>query len=406
MKHFRIFLFSCLLISLQLVFAKESESVSEDQNDVYKNLDLFTSALAIVQRDYVDDASSQDLIYGSLSGMLHALDPHSQFLTPEDYKEIQVETEGKFSGIGTEITVRKGYLTVVSAIEGTPAFEAGIRPKDRIVSIDGVSTRQMSIEKAVKLLRGQRNSTVRLQIARKKSSQLLSFEMKRDVIHIQSVKQVKIIGQDIGYIRMSEFQEQSGPDMERHLKFFNEQKVKGMILDLRNNPGGLLQASVEVVDKFIDKGVLVVSIKGRRANQNMTFYSKEGILFSNPVVVLINEGSASAAEIVAGAFQDLKRGQIVGVKSFGKGSVQSVIPLRDGSALKLTTAKYFIPSGKTIHGMGIIPDVMVPLSEDEIKEKRQHMNNKDELWLDAQLQVAIAILRNEPYDGILNRVQK
>ena len=397
-----------LLITFFISFGGFAQTEENDINEVYKYLDLFTSALSIVQRDHVDAPQIKKLIYGALRGMLSSLDPHSQFLTPKDYQEMQVETEGKFSGIGVEITIRDSYLMVVSALEGTPAFSAGIRPKDRIRKIDGKSTRNLSLEKAVKKLRGKKGSIVTLHIDREDHEKFLVYKIKRDVIHIESIKRIDIVDENIAYIRLTEFQERSARDISVHLEDLKTQSIKGIILDLRNNPGGLLQASVEVTDKFVDAGQMVVYIKGRRANQNLNFYSKEPSTSDLPLVVLVNEGSASAAEIVAGAVIDLNRGKVVGQNSFGKGSVQSVIPLKDGSAIKLTTAKYFTPNGKSIQENGITPDIAVALSEEEKQEWHQHRKDKKDspLWLDPQIQVAIAVLQNKPYAHILERNNK
>lgn len=400
MNFFKIFCLISFFLGSSGLFTNQTETSSS----IYEQLDLFSQALAIVQRDHVETPSSKDLIYGALKGLMNALDPHSQFLTPKDYQEIQVETEGKFSGIGIEITIRDGFLTIVSALDGTPAFEAGIRPKDRIRRIDGQSTRNISLEKAVQLLRGEKGSFVTLHIDRDTQDPLLVFKIKRKIIHIESVQESKIFEPNIGYIRLSEFQERSADDIKLIIRDFETKGVQGIVLDLRNNPGGLLQASVDVVDLFVPKGELVVYIKGRRVNQNINFYAKNEVLTSLKLVVLVNEGSASAAEIVAGAIQDLQRGWIIGMTSFGKGSVQSVIPLKDGSAIKLTTAKYFTPKGVIIQGVGITPNIEVALSEEEISRWHQRMkNNKKPFWIDPQLQVAIRYLQDLPYDDVLNR---
>lgn len=389
---------SLSIFALFMVFYVFAETEEKDASkDIYDNLDIFASGLALVQRDYVDEVEPQKIIYGALKGMMGALDPHSQFLDQEAYREMQVDTEGEFGGLGIEITVEDNFLTVVSAIEGTPAFSAGILPKDRVLKIEGKSTKDMTLEDAVKKLRGKPGSKIHLTIMRKK--EILEFEMERAVIKIESITAVQLLENQIGYVRISEFQERTGEDLQKGVQSLQEKNLEGLILDLRSNPGGLLQASVDVANLFVKKGSLIVSTKGRKPTQNMTFTAKQDAVFHMPLIVMVNGGSASAAEIVAGAIQDLKRGIIVGEKSFGKGSVQSVIPLKDGSALKLTTAKYFTPSGKTIQSVGIQPDVVVELSVEETLNLKKHWRKKHEKEddkaapADRQLQTAINLLK-------------
>jgi carboxyl-terminal processing protease len=293
--------------------------------------------------------------------MLSSLDPHSQFLKPEEYDDLKTETQGKFGGLGIEITLRDGLLTIITPIEDTPAWKAGLKSGDKIVKIDNEITRDMTLSQAVKKLRGDPGSKVNIIVLREDDMKIHEFPLTREVIHIQDVKDVHIVEDGVGYIRLTEFREDSFNEFQKGL---NELKAKGadsVILDLRNNPGGLLVTAIKIAEIFLPEGQLIVSTKGRQEAQNFVNKStnKNQDFTTWPMVVLINEGSASGSEIVAGALKDDKRAVIVGVKSFGKGSVQSVIPLPDGSGLRLTTSKYYTPSGVSIHGIGIVPDVVV-----------------------------------------------
>ncbi len=397
MKKIKYILSLLLIFSAFYLFADSSNK--NPSPDIYDNLDLFANTVAMLQRDYVDPVEPQKLIYGALKGMLRSLDPHSQFLDAQAYREIEVETEGKFGGLGIEITVQDDFLTVVSAIEGTPAAAAGILPKDRIVKIDGKSTKDMSLQEAVKLLRGQPTTKIKLTILRSKKKKILDFVIERALIKIKSIAAAKILEDHIAYIRISEFQERTGIDFGTLLEKFKQEGMQALILDLRNNPGGLLQAAVDVSEKFIPKGSLVVYTKGRKPSQNLSFNSKRDPITNVPIVVLVNEGSASASEIVTGVVQDLKRGIVIGQKTFGKGSVQSVIPLKDGSALKLTTARYFTPLGRSIQGSGIQPDISVKLPAKEALKLRKAARKKllegeeRPIMRDRQLQTAIDLLK-------------
>ncbi len=348
-----------------------------DGNDAYyKELDLFGDALKIVQEDYVEEAKAQPLMYGALKGMLSTLDPYSQFLDPDSYNELKVETEGQFGGLGIEITLRDDILTVISPIDDSPAYHAGVKAGDRIVKIDGVITRGITLLDAVKKLRGKPGTQVKLTILREGANELKEFVIARDNIKIQSIREVQILEDHIGYIRLSDFRENTPQDLEAGLSQLRAQGMDSLVFDLRNDPGGLLDVAVTTSEVFLDRHQLIVSTKGRLKNQNMEFRSRQkGIANDVPLVVLINEGSASASEIVAGAIQDHHRGVIMGTKSHGKASVQTIFPLKDGSALRLTTSKYFTPSGRSIHGQGIIPDVVVPFQEPP--EKKEEKNGKD-----------------------------
>ncbi|MDP8217684.1 MAG: S41 family peptidase, partial [Candidatus Theseobacter exili] len=375
-----------------------------DPEKIYEQLELFANAIAIVDQNYVEDVDTKTLIYGAMKGMLNSLDPHSQFMNPEAYKEMQEDTEGKFGGIGIEITIKDNILTVITPIVGTPAFIAGIKAGDKIVKINKKSTKNMTLMQAVKWMRGKPGSKVNLRILRGQEKAFLDFTIERDIIKIESIKEKKIIKDGIGYIRVTDFQERSGTDLFKAIKSLTKDGMKSVILDLRNNPGGLLQAAVDVSDKFIKKGNVIVSTKGRKSDQNMTFRAREEEMERCPLVVLINEGSASAAEIVAGAVQDWNRGLLVGVKSFGKGSVQSVLPLKDGSALRLTTAKYFTPNGRSIQGTGIEPDITVRLPEQAQKEEDIKKKNGEDEEKDVQLEKAVSILQNtDLYQDLMNK---
>lgn len=357
----RIAVISIVVVaSLGFSFLVFSENERKKRSEVYKQLELFSDALSLVSEEYVDTPQSQDLIYGALKGMLSSLDPYSEFLDPDSRKELETDTEGKFGGLGIEIAVRDELLTVISPIEDTPAWKAGLKPGDRIVKIEGELTKNITVSGAVKKLRGPPGTEVSLTILREGTPKLLEVKLVRDVIKIKAIKNTRILEDNIGYVRLVEFRKDTPAELDSALKQLKALGMDSVILDLRNNPGGLLDVAVKVVDRFIPEGKVVVSTKGRIAAQNMEFKSANGAKYLDvPLVVLVNEGSASASEIVAGALQDYKRAVIVGKKTFGKGSVQSVLPLSDGSALKLTTSKYFTPLGRTIHNQGVIPDIVV-----------------------------------------------
>ncbi|MCB1195571.1 S41 family peptidase [bacterium] len=362
-------LFSLYYKGLSPVFLGAQE---KDENNIYKQLELFNTVINKVQKDYHTEVTSKELIYGALKGMLSSLDSHSQFMDPETYEEMRVDTEGEFGGLGIEITIKDNILTVVTPIDGTPAYEAGLEPEDKIIKIEGKSTKKLSLSEAVKKLRGKPGTTVAISILRPATNEFLEFTLTRDKIKIQSVKDAKILADSIGYIRLTQFQENTSDELETALNDLERQGMKGLILDLRNNPGGLLKEAFKVTDRFLGPDKLIVSTKGRIANQNKEYTSSNKA--SHPylhVIVLVNRGSASGSEIVAGAIQDWNRGILIGTRTFGKGSVQSVFPLNDGSALRLTTAKYYTPSGRSIHEIGIEPDIVVPYKKLDSTEKEQ-----------------------------------
>jgi carboxyl-terminal processing protease len=351
---------AAVLLLLTLSLGGAVASKSNDQAATYENLRLFTEVLSIIQSQYVDEMPPKELIYSAIKGTLRGLDAHSSFLDPDMYREMQVETSGSFGGLGIEITLRDDILTVVTPIEGTPAYRAGIQPGDRIVKIEGISTKDMQLADAVKKMRGKPGSKIVIAVIREGWTEPKDFTIMREQIRVQSVKSGEL-EPGIEYIRLRQFQEQTGNDIETALEKYNKAKpIQGLVLDLRNNPGGLLTSSVEVAEKFLEPGKLVVYTEGRVRNQNMRFQASGKHTYADfPIVVLVNQGSASASEIVAGALQDWGRAVVLGTQSFGKGSVQTIIPLSDGSGLRLTTAKYYTPKGRSIHGKGITPDIIV-----------------------------------------------
>jgi carboxyl-terminal processing protease len=335
----------------------DKREVRAGTKDVYKNIEIFTEVLTQIEKNYVEPEDSQKLIYGAIKGMVHCLDPHSSFMTKEEYQELMMETSGSFTGIGIEITIRDNVLTVVSPIEDTPAYKAGLKAGDRIIKVEGKSTKDMGLMDAVKHIRGAKGTEVRLTVVRAGEDKPLEFSIMRDVIPLISVRWY-FLSPDIGYIRISNFQNKTANELSSALDELERgSNLKGLILDLRNNPGGLLTQAVKVSDFFLDSG-LIVSTRGRNDSENSEVVAHRNKKERNyPIIVLVNGGSASAAEIVAGALQDNKRALILGTRTFGKGSVQIVLPLSDGSALRLTTARYYTPSGRSIQLSGIKPDI-------------------------------------------------
>ena len=337
-----------------------TDAVTAMAKDRYQDLQIFAKVLNLVQQYYVEEVDTHKLIYGGIKGMLAELDPHTNFLPPDVYKEFENETTGEFGGIGIEITVQNDILTVISPIEDTPAWEAGILAQDKIVEINGESTKGFSLAEAALRMRGKRGSKVRLGIFRDGFEKPKEFVVERGVVKVKSVKYTDL-EDGYGYIRLTSFIENSGPDLEKFLKQLQtkHKSIKGVILDLRRNPGGLLDQAVRVSDLFLEEGTIVSTIGRNKREKETIFAKKDGTFSGFPLIVLINESSASASEIVAGALQDNKRALIMGQRSFGKGSVQSVVKLGDGSGLKLTVARYYTPSGKSIQAEGIMPDVII-----------------------------------------------
>jgi carboxyl-terminal processing protease len=374
----RGFPFVLLLVGIALGFflaAQWVPSVSAVPRQDYESLEAFTNILAIVKKNYVEEVETKNLVGGAINGMLSSLDPHSAYLTPELYKELQMDTQGRFGGLGIEITIRGGILTVVSPIEDTPAAKAGVKPGDQIFKIEDEFTKDMTLVDAVKKMRGPKGTKITISIKREGVPELINFTLMRDTIRVQSVRS-RNLEEGYGYIRLAQFQERSDRDLQRSLEKMAAEKsgIKGVVLDLRNNPGGLLTQAVRIADLFLDSGMIVYT-EGRIESQKQKYFAqKDGSWMDFPMVVLVNGGSASASEIVAGALQDHKRAVVLGTKTFGKGSVQTILPLDDSSALRLTTARYFTPKGRSIQAAGIVPDIIVesvPQAEGKVDEKRR-----------------------------------
>lgn len=366
-----LFFFNFLFFSTNLVKG------DNNRQETYKQLNLFGDVFQRVQEQYVDGVSDKELIESAISGMLQSLDPHSSYLSPESYKDMQVKTKGTFGGLGIEITMEDGFVKVVSPIDDTPAANAGMKSGDLIIGIDGESIKGLTINEAVSKLRGPVNSKVTITVVRDKEDPF-EIEIVRDVIKIRSVKHEVI--NEIGYVRLTTFSDTTTSGMEKSINEIRKElgdKFQGLILDLRNNPGGLLNQSISVADSFLDQGE-IVSTQGRKEDDTSRIFAKKGDLIDGkPLIVLINSGSASASEIVAGALKDHSRAIIVGTRSFGKGSVQSIIPLPGNGAMRLTTARYFTPSGISIQAKGIEPDIKVEAGMTETK-KEANQNRREE----------------------------
>ncbi len=334
----------------------------EDQtghaSESYEELQVFAEVLSQIKKHYVEETKTKDLVQGALRGMLAGLDPHSSFMTSDMFKEMQVETKGEFGGLGIQIGIKEHRLTVIAPIEDTPAFTAGIQSGDTIIKVDDKATKDLTLMEAVHHMRGQRGTSVKLTIIREGIEGPLFFTITRDIIKIHSVRS-KILEGNIGYIRMTQFQESTATDLTKKLEQFVAKQIQGLILDLRNNPGGLLTAAVRVSEQFLEAGRLVVSIQGRNEKKVEYRAGANSKHYQYPMIVLVNHGSASASEIVAAAMQDWGKAVIIGTTSFGKGSVQTILPLSDGSGLRLTTAKYYTPTGKSIHSIGVQPDIVI-----------------------------------------------
>src|SRR5713226_66677 len=347
----------CLMVVQELA-VRRAQAVSESS---YNELETFANVLTIVQKNYVEPVSTKQLINGAITGMLASLDPHSAYLTPDLYRDLEVETRGSFGGLGIEITIKDDLLTVVSPIEDTPAYQAGIKAGDQIIKINDDFTKGMALTDAVKLMRGPRGSKIHLTIHRESVPDLFTVAVTREVIKIQSVK-TKNLKDGYAYIRITTFQDGTSDDVEKAMAKFqkeNHGRIKGLVLDLRDDPGGLLNQAVRVSDEFLDGG-LIVYTQGRLESQQQKYFAhKKKDSQDYPMVVVVNGSTASASEIVAGALQDQRRAIIEGTQTFGKGSVQTILPLDDNSALRLTTARYFTPSGRSIQATGIVPDIVM-----------------------------------------------
>ncbi len=379
-------LFSFLSTTLFIIILAQSpllaDTVQKQEEETYRQLETFANVLSILQENYVEEIKAKEAIEGAINGLLLSLDPHSSYMKAETYQEFRDETQGSFTGVGIEITLRDNVITVIAPIADTPAAKAGIRAQDKIMRINGESTKNFTPIDAVKLLRGPKGSSVTISIFREGFKELKDIELVRDTIPLQSVKSF-VVEPGFGYLRVSNFQNDTTRELKDHLaRLQPETPLKGLILDLRNNPGGLLSQAVNLSDIFLNEG-LIVYTRGRNKDQNLTYEAhKNNGAAEFPLVLLVNEGSASASEIVAGAIQDHKRGVIVGTKTFGKGSVQTVIPLPDGAGLRMTTARYYTPNGRSIQATGIVPDVEVAYVEyitetDEKKNDRTVFREKD-----------------------------
>ena len=356
-------------IILSVIFFNLIIADGFSKNNLYEKIDLFGEVLENIKKEYVDDVDQTEMMDSAINGVLQSLDPYSAYMTPELFKEMQTDTSGKFGGLGIEISMEAGVVKVISPIEGTPAEVAGIKPGDYIVKIGDEQVQGKSLMEAVKLMRGPVGTTIDLTVRRKNVKKPLEFKIKRKIIEVQSVNSETISKKkNIGYIRIKSFNENSDKQFLKSIKNFEKNsKIKGYVIDLRNNPGGLLTQAINITDFFLNDGE-IVSTKGRKVSETRKFFAREGDeTKGKPVVVLINNGSASASEIFAGALKDHKRAIILGENSYGKGSVQSIIPLRNGGGMRLTISKYYLPSGKSISEVGVTPDILVEEVGDDFK---------------------------------------
>ena len=360
------------------------QQVNSAENEIYKKIDLFGEVLEKINKEYVDEINQSESMDSAINGLLQSLDPYSAYMSPEIFNEMQTETSGEFGGLGIEVSMESGVVKVISPIDDTPASRAGIKAGDYIVKINDVQVQGKSLSEAVDLMRGPVGSGIELTIRRRGERKALIFNVVREIIQIQSVK-ADILEKSIGYLRLTSFNENSGKQIEREIKKLERNKdVKSYILDLRNNPGGLLSQAIKISDFFLDNGE-IVSTKSRKPSENRKWFAKKGDLTNGKVlIVLINYGSASASEIVAGALKDHKRAILLGENSYGKGSVQSIIPLKNDGAIRLTVAKYYLPSGKSISEVGVSPDIEIDEENDDFRIKTE---------TDNQLEYAIKLLK-------------
>ena len=358
-------------------------TVKSAETDIYQKIDLFGEVLEKINKEYVDEINQSESMDSAINGLLQSLDPYSAYMSPEIFNEMQTETSGEFGGLGIEVGMESGVVKVISPIDDTPASRAGIKAGDYIVKIDNIQVQGKSLSEAVDLMRGPVGSGIELTIRRRGEKKALTFKIIREVIQIQSVKS-ELLKKDIGYIRLTSFNENSGKQVEKNIKDLEKNNnIKSYILDLRNNPGGLLSQAIKISDFFLDSGE-IVSTKSRKASENRKWFAKEGDLTKGKtLIVLINYGSASASEIVAGALKDHKRAILLGENSYGKGSVQSIIPLKNNGAIRLTVAKYYLPSGKSISEVGVSPDIEIGEESDDFRIKTE---------TDNQLNYAIKLL--------------
>ena len=371
------------LFLLAIIMSCFSSAALSSESDIYKKIDLFGEVLEKINEEYVDEINQSESMDSAINGLLQSLDPYSAYLSPDNFQEMQTETSGEFGGLGIEVSMEAGVVKVISPIDDTPASRAGLKAGDYIVKINNIQVQGKNLTEAVELMRGPVGSDIELTVRRRGERKALTFNLTREIIEIQSVKS-DLLDKNIGYLRLTSFNENSSQQIKKRITDFDKEKnLKGYILDLRNNPGGLLSQAIKITDFFLDNGE-IVSTKGRKSSENRRWFAKEGDLTDGkPIIVLINYGSASASEIVAGALKDHKRAIILGDRSYGKGSVQSIIPLRNDGAIRLTIAKYYLPSGTSISEVGVTPDIQVDEENDEFKIKTE---------TDNQLNYAIKLL--------------
>ncbi|MCP4271976.1 MAG: S41 family peptidase [Gammaproteobacteria bacterium] len=414
-SHFIIIWIVIFSFSLNPGYLHAQKEEKLDPDIFYQDFEEFISIIKEIQNKYVDEVGLRALLMNSYKGMLAGLDPYSQFIDSKNLEELKIETEGEFDGLGIEVIIKDGFLRVLTPIVDSPAFRAGVYIGDVIIKIDGKSTKNISIREAVEMLRGKTHTEVTITVIHEGESEPVDITIERAKIHLNSTRGTRIVDEEgkTGYIAITSFQDNTVDDLDAAVKELEEQGMESLILDLRFNPGGLLNIAVDMSDKFIKKG-LIVSTKGRHKSQQHEYKAHRSKTYENfPLIILVNNGSASASEIVAGAVKDHKRGLLLGTKTFGKGSVQSLIPIRDKkSALKLTTAKYYTPSGTMIHGVGIEPDIEVNLTQKEVRGLYRHLakvnaadirtkngkepletNDDEEKFVDIQLSRAIDVLK-------------
>ena len=365
-----------LTLILIFFFISSKLSFAANDEDIYDKIDLFGEVLEKIKKDYVEEVNQSDALDAAINGVLQSLDPYSAYMSPEIFKEMETETSGEFGGLGIEVSMEFGVVKVITPMDNSPAEKEGVKAGDYIVKINGVQVQGKTLSEAVELMRGPIGTKLEITVRRKGVKKALIFEITREVIEVKSVKS-KIIDNNIGYIRLTSFNENSSSQIRSKIKEFKKNEVKKYVLDLRNNPGGLLSQAVKISDFFLDNGE-IVSTKSRKSYENRKYFAKKGDLIDGEtLVVLINNGSASASEIVAGALKDHKRAILIGNNSYGKGSVQSIIPLKNKGAIRLTISKYYLPSGKSISGTGITPDIEVVESSDEFRINTETDNQLD-----------------------------
>ncbi len=363
-----------LLSFFILFFLFSNASLSNSEKNIYEKIDLFSEVLDKINKEYVEDINQSDAMDAAINGVLQSLDPYSAYMTPESFENMQTETSGEFGGLGIEVSMEAGVVKVISPIDGSPAYDAGVKAGDYIVKINNIQVQGKTLTEAVEIMRGPVGSEIEITVRRIGVRKAIVFNIRRDIIKIQSVKS-QLIDNNIGYIRLTAFNENSSKQIKKKINVFKKnEKIKGYILDLRNNPGGLLSQAITISDFFLRDGE-IVSTKSRKQNENRKWFAKnDDIIDGKTLIVLINGGSASASEIVAGALKDHKRAILIGENSFGKGSVQSIIPLKNKGAIRLTISKYYLPSGKSISEVGVSPDIIVSESSDDFRINTENDN--------------------------------